>query len=59
MNYQYVRERTTDELSRMASGETAYDVEMAYFELKRTLRDYKNQLLIKLRYGKETNENDD
>ena len=58
MNDNDVRERVLIKLSEMADCETVSDLTITYAELKHLLRDYKNALEIRLRYGKETTEND-
>lgn len=58
MNDNEVRERTLIKLSEMADCETVSDLTITYLELKHLLRDYKSALEIRLKYGKENNEND-
>jgi len=58
MNDNDVREMTLIKLSEMADCETVSDMVITYMELKHLLRDYKNELEIRLKYGKENNEND-
>lgn len=60
MNDNDVRERVLMKLSEMAEDcETETDIIITYNELRRLLRDYKNDLKNRLKYGKETTENDD
>ena len=58
MNDNDVREIVAEKLAKMADSKTVTEVILAHLELKSVLRDYKNELKIRLTYGKETPEND-
>lgn len=53
MNDNDVREIVAEKLAKMADSKTVTEMTIAYLELKTVLRDYVNELKIRLTYGKE------